>query len=891
MTSGLSARCPNDGANDPAMSGATAVTYLSANGHRLPIAYRSDEPQLAYALGNKGFAGVAIGRRAAPKKGRIGVPVMMDSILQDFRYALRQLQKSPGFVVVAIFTLALGIGATTSIFSLADAVLLRPLQFANQDRLVEIYEDASAIGFPKNTPAPGNFGEWKQRNHTFADLAATRNTAFNLTGGGNPEKVDGTRVTANLFKMLGVMPLLGRDFLPEEDKPGAAKVVIIGASLWRQQYGADPNVIGQNVTLNYESYRIVGVMPGGFTFPERAQLWVPMAFTPADLQTRNSHYLHVYGLIKNGVSFQTAFEDLRTIAKQLGAEYPETNTNVGVRMETMRDQLVGDLRLALVLLLAGVACVLLIACGNVAGLMMARAAARNREIAVRAALGASRGRLIRQAVAESLVLSVAGSGLGLLFTSFALPFLSRLVPLAMQAWTKPALDWRLALFTCAIGIGSALFFGLLGFAPVRIDLQTALQQGGRGISGTRHPLRRVLVMAQIALALPLLVGSGLMVQTVYKLSHVDLGFNPDQVLTLRTPLATSVGSPYSSADARHRFFEQVVQRIEQLPGVVSAGFTSYLPLANRGGTASFVVEGQPPQRPGEFNDANIRIVTPDFLKAMQVKLVSGRLLDARDTSAAPNAVVVTQAVVEKYLRSNNPVGMRIHFLDDDPNAKPIWFTVVGVIGDIRQAGLHIDPRPEMYFSEPQLASIADFENFYTPRDLAVRVHGKPSSFTEAVRKAIWDVDPQQPISNVQPMQQWVDDELASRDMQLKLFASFAVVSVILAAVGLYGLLAFTVSQRTRETGVRMALGAQTGDILRLYLSEGGRIVLIGVAIGIGASVITQRAMRALLFGVNDSGAIALSIGIVVLVTAGIAAVYLPARRAAAVEPMEALRSE
>ncbi len=816
---------------------------------------------------------------------------MIDSLRQDFGFAVRQLQKSPGFVVVAIFTLALGVGATTSIFSLADAVLLRPLQFANQDRLVEVYEDVSKIGFPKNTPAPGNFNDWRQRNHTFADMAATRNASFNVTGGGTPEKIDGTRVTGNLFSMLGVTPIVGRDFLPEEDKPGAEKVAVISASLWRQRFGGDPSVIGRDITLNYEPYRVVGVMPGGFTFPERAQIWVPMGFTSAELQRFNSHYLHVYGRLKTGVSFKTGLTDLQSIANQLKVEHPDSNTNVGVAMETMRDQMIGDLRLALVLLLAGVACVLLISCGNVAGLMMARAAARSREIAVRAALGASRGRLMRQAIAESVVLAVMGSGLGLLLTSVALPFLSRMVPLAMQAWTKPTVDWRLALFTCAIGIGSALFFGLLGFAPVRIDLQAALQQGGRGVSGTRHPLRRVLVMAQIALALPLLVGSGLMVQTVYRLSHVELGFNAESVLTLRTPLATTADSPYKDGAARHRFYEQVVQRVEQLPGVVSAGFTSYIPLANRGGTSAFVVEGQPPLQPGELNDANVRIVTPDYLKTLRVQLVSGRLLDGRDVANSPNAVVVTQAMVEKYLRSNNPVGMRIHFLDDDPNAKPVWFTVVGVIGDIRQAGLQLEPRPEMYFSEPQMSTTPDFENFYQPRDLAVRVQGDPAAFAEPVRKAIWAVDPQQPMSDVQPMQQWVDDELASRDMQLKLFASFAVVSVILAAVGLYGLLAFTVSQRTRETGVRMALGAQTTDILKLYLSEGGRILLFGVAVGIAASFVTQRAMRALLFGVTDSGAAALCIGVIVLAMAGVAAVYIPARRAASVDPMVALRTE
>ena len=816
---------------------------------------------------------------------------MTDSLLQDLRYALRQLQKSPGFVIVAVFILALGIGATTSIFSLADAVLIRPLQFANQDRLTELYEEELQLGFPKNTPAPGNFNDWKLRNHTFSDMAATRNAAFNLTGDGNPEKIDGTRVTGNLFSMLGVSPILGRDFLPEEDKPGGAKVAIISATLWRQRFGTDPNVLGRDVVLNYEPYRIVGVMPGGFTFPERAQLWVPLALTPSDLQTHSSHYLHVYGLMRPGITLATARADLKSIAKQLAIEHPDTNTNVGFDMESMRSQLVGDLRLALVFLLIGVACVLLIACGNVAGLMMARAAARNREIAVRAALGATRGRLIRQAVAESVLLSIAGAGCGLLFTSSALPFLSRLVPVAMQAWTRPILDWRLAAFTSFICMGSALFFGLLGFAPVRINLQAALQQGGRGVSGTRHPLRRALVMAQIALALPLLVGSGLMVQTVWKLSHVDLGFNPDHVLTLRTPLPTTKDSPYKDAAVRDRFYQQAIERIQALPGVVSAGFTSYIPLANRGGTSSFLIEGAPPLKPGEFNDANVRVATADYLKTMQVKLLAGRLLDQRDDKNAPNAVVFTKAVGEKYFHGSDPMGRRIHFMDDDPKAVPVWFTVVGVIDDIRQAGLHLDPRPEMYFSEPQMAILPGFGDFYDPRDLAVRVQGEPNLYAESVRKAVWQVDPQQPVSNVQPMQQWVDDELASRDIQLRLFASFAVISLILSAVGLYGLLAFTVSQRTRETGVRMALGAQAWDILRLYLTEGGRIVAFGVAIGVVASVITERAMHSLLFGVTDSGAVALSIGVVVLALAGLAAIFIPARRAASVEPMEALRTE
>jgi predicted permease len=355
------------------------------------------------------------------------------------------------------------------------------LQFANQERLTQVYEDASKIGFAKNTPAPGNFQSWKERTHTFDDMAATRNASYNLSGDGTPEKLDGTRITANLFPMLGVAPSLGRNFLPAEDKPGAEKVVIISAAIWQQRFGSDPNVIGRSMNMNYEPYRIVGVMPRGFTFPEHAQLWVPMALSTRDLQTYSSHYLHVYGLIKNGVSLEAANSDLKNVALQLQREFPDTNTNLGAFASPLRDEFVGDLKLMLTLLLAGVGCLLLIACGNVAGLMMARAAARNREIAVRAALGATRSRLIRQSIAESILLAAAGALVGILLTVGVLPFLSNLVPVAMAAWTKPAVDWRVAIFASVVCISSAVLFGLLGFAPVRINLQAALQQGGSGV--------------------------------------------------------------------------------------------------------------------------------------------------------------------------------------------------------------------------------------------------------------------------------------------------------------------------------------------------------------------------------------------------------------------------
>src|SRR3954463_1966689 len=811
----------------------------------------------------------------------------MDTLIQDLRVALRQLRKSPTFTAVAIITLAIGIGATTAIFALADSVLLRPLQFANQSRLVEIFEDATKVGFPKNTPAAGNFSAWKERNHSFTDIAATRNTSFNVSAG-TPEKVDGARVNANLLSILGVQPALGRGFTAGGEQTGGPKVALISAALWQQRFGSDPNILSRDIVLNYAPYRIVGVMPHGFTFPQKAQIWVPIQLTSEELQNRSSHNLHVYGLLREGVSLKTANSELRNIAQQLAIETPDSNLNVGAYAHPLREEFVGDLKLMLILLLAGVACVLLISCGNVAGLMMARAAVRNREIAIRAALGASRGRLIQQAIIESVVLALAGSSLGLLFTATVLPFLSRLVPIAMSAWTKPVIDWRLALFTIIVSLASALLFGLLGFAPVKINLLAALQQGGRGIQQSRTTLRRVLVAGQIGLALPLLVASCLMVQTVWKLSHQDMGFTPDHVLTARTPLAFGNNSPYEKPEARNRFYREVVEGLQRIPGVVSAGYTSFLPLTNVGGTNSFDIEGQPPKSPGEYNDANVRFISPNYLQTMQMRLLFGRLLQESDNENAAGAVVITKNTAQKYFHSENPVGRRITFGEETPAKQTIWYNVVGVIDDIHQAGLDKAPRPEMYFPYAQMK---DWPEFFYPRDLAVRVTGDPATFSDAVRKVVWSVDAQQPVSNVQPMTTWMEDELAPRNIQLQLFAAFGIVSLLLSAIGLYGLLAFTVTQRKQETGVRMALGAQTSHILRLYLVDGARIIVGGVAFGVAASLITQKLMQSVLYGVSDGGVLAILAGAVVLLIVGLIAVYMPARDASRTEPMEALRAE
>jgi putative ABC transport system permease protein len=579
---------------------------------------------------------------------------------------------------------------------------------------------------------------------------------------------------------------------------------------------------------------------------------------------------------------------MSAIAHELAVEYPETNTNLGAVVVSLRDDFLGDLHLALTLLLAGVGCVLLIACANVAGLMMARATARQREIAIRAALGGSRARLMQQAIAESILLALAGAALGLLAAVSALPFLNRLVPLAMAAWTKPVIDWRVATFATLVSIVSALGFGLLGFAPVRVEITPALQQSGRSIRGARNSARRVLVMAEIALALPLLVASGLIMQTVWKLSHVELGFTTDHVLTARTVLSATKGSPYQHFEARTNFFTQVLERVQRIPGVVFVGYTSFLPLTNRGGTNGFVIEGRPPLKPGEFNDANFRLVSPEYFQTIGMHLHAGRRFNETDNNKAPRVAVINQAMARMYWRNEDPVGHRFRFGDQEGSPRAAWITIVGVVDDVRQMGLNLSGRAEMYF--PYTQDLTDSAFFY-PKDLAVRVESDPGNYADAIRKAVWSVDSQQSVSDVQPMSQLVTDELVSRDMQLKLFVAFALASLLLAAIGLYGLIAYTITQRTQEIGVRIALGARRGHILRLYLGEGARIIVIGLAVGCAGSIAVTRAMRGLVFGVAETNPLALFVSVAVLATVGTVAAYLPARHAASTEPMEALRAE
>jgi predicted permease len=813
---------------------------------------------------------------------------LVQDLLQDLRYAARILRKSPAFTAAAVLTLALSIGANTAIFSVVNAALLRPLPFRNPDRLVMVWEDLSFMGFPQNTPAPANFVDWKYRNHVFTDMAAMHGDLMSLTGDGQPEEVEVKIVTANFFSLMGIRPVVGRTFLPDEDRSGAAHVALLSRGIWVRRYGGNRQIVGNTVLLSGEKYTVIGVLPPGFDFPDPVDVWVPMAFSAEQWRQRSNHFLEVVARLRDGVTVERARVEMIAIAKRLEHEYPETNTRVGSVVVPLHDQFVGGLRLGFIVLLATVAGVLLIACANIANLLLARATGRQREMAMRIALGARRSRLVRQVLTESVFLASLGGLVGVLLASWTFGFLTRLIPLPLASTAAVSLSGPVLLFSVAVAMAAGILFGLAPACNISGGaIAETLKQNGRGAVGTGGGrLRSALVVVEVSLAVTLLIGTGLMLQTLFHLQEIDPGFRPGHVLCLRTSLSATEKSKYRDLKTRVEFYQRVLAGVTTLPGVVAAGYTTYLPFTNGGGTSGFAIEGKSTPRGGPYNDANHRVITPDYLRTIGARLIAGRSIQESDRSDSLPVALINQTMAQKYWLGEDPIGKRFK-LGDDSSPTP-WITIVGVVGDIRQLSIDVPARPEMYFSYQQQA--ANF-GFYTPRDLAVRIAGDPLTLAPAIRRVIADVDKDQPVSKVQPMQALLASEIADRRLQLQLLGSFAVLALILVSVGIYGVLAYAVKQCTPEIGVRMALGARQQDILRSVMGGGARLICTGLTFGLAGAWVLTRLIRSLLYGITAADPATFIGSTLLFLLIGLAACYFPARRASRVDPTSALRYE
>jgi predicted permease len=795
------------------------------------------------------------------------------------------LVKSPGFTVIALVTLTLGIGATAAIFSVVDAVLLRSLPYREPQRLVSVFEDLTDVGFPRNTPAAGNYAQWKKQKQIFEDVAAMTEGDYNLTGReGEPEKLGGVAVTQNLFSVLGTKPVIGRVFAPEEDRPGAEHVVLVSYRLWKRRFGGDPKLVGQTILLNNQKYSVLGVMPPGFSFPFRnIDIWTPIAFTSTQLANLGMHYLWVVGRLQPGVTVGKANAALLVLARQMARQYPDTNAAIRrFFAEPLQESYTHDVRRGLIVLMAAVGFILLIACANIANLLLSRAAGRQREIAVRTALGADRGRIIRQLLTESALLALGGGMLGIILANWCFNFLKNLIPADLALTVSVKLDFRVLAFAVLISLASSFLFGLAPALQVsKVDLNDVLKEGGRGSAGSRRKtFRSLLVIGEVALSLMLLVGSGLLLESFSNLRGLDPGFRSDHVLTMRLVVPDT---KYKDFAKRTEFFQRVLERVRTLPGVKAAGFTSALPLTWPGGTNGFTPEGMPLKRDVTY-DANNRVVTPGYFEAMRVPLRRGRLFNDSDGKDAPLVAVINETMARKFWPNQDPIGKRFKLAG--PDEKAPWVRIVGIASDVRQMSLSEPPRQEMYFPYWQAK-----DNWMVPRDLVIRTTGDPQSLARAARQAVWSIDRDQPVSNVMTLDDLLDEEVAQRRVQAMLLGALAVLALILACVGIYGVLSYLVTQRTQEIGVRVALGADAAHVFRIVASQGMGLAAIGIVTGLMASLLLSRLLMSLLFGVNPTDPLTYAGAVAVFTTVALLACYIPARRAAKVDPMVALRYE
>ncbi|MGD0425311.1 MAG: ABC transporter permease [Candidatus Acidiferrales bacterium] len=804
----------------------------------------------------------------------------MDTTTQDLKFAIRMLAKSPGFTLIAVLTLALGIGANTAIFSVVNAVLLRPLPFKDASQLVRLRETYKLVG--NVSVSYPDFLDWRQQSHAFADMSVVNNVNFNLSGIAQPENIAGYAVSPNFLTLLGVSPILGRDLLPSEEKPGTAPVALLSYQLWQSHLGGDPAVIGRSITLDGRSFSIVGVLPATFRFLDTTDVIVPIGFFAADFTDRAQRGdTDVVGRLAPGVTLSQAALEMNTIAARLAQQYPQTNHGFGAHLESLREAFTGDTRLAVLVLFGAVVFVLLIACVNVANLFLVRGAARAREIALRQAFGASRGRLIRQMLTESLVLAFCGGALGLILGAWGISGLGHLLPADSMQMMGVRMDLSVLLFAAAMIALVTFAFGLIpALQATRPDVHETLKEGGRSATSTRgqHRLRGALAIAETALALVLLVGAGLMLKSLYHLIQVSPGFQPARVLYMEMDLRTD---QYSKDPAILNFWQQVLDRVRVIPGVESAALGTVVPLTGNHRRSDITIEGLPIPGPGEFPHPDRHTVSADYITTMGTPLLRGRNFSDADNETAPDVALINSTMARRFFTDGDAIGKR--FLWGHPGKDEKWITIVGVVADTKLYGLDNPARLEVYSPYRQRPS-ADM-------NLVVRSAVDPASLTSAIRSAVAAIDKDQPIFDVHTMQQLVDDSISTRRLTLVLLGIFSALALILAAIGIYGVMAYTVALRTQEIGIRMALGAQQKDVLRLVLGQGARIAFFGVAIGLAAAAALGRLLSSLLFSVSASDPITFAAVAVLLISVALLACYIPARRAMRVDPLIALRHE
>jgi putative ABC transport system permease protein len=818
----------------------------------------------------------------------------VETLWQDLRFGLRTLRKSPGFTAVAVLTLALGIGANTAIFTVVNGILLKPLPYPQPDRLVMLWERELSDG-SLGSVAPANFFDWREQNHSFDKIAAIDPYPdFILNGSGEPQRLTGAAVSSDFFSLLGVQMTLGRDFLSEEDRPGYNRVVVLSFSTWLHSFGGRQDIVGRQLTLNNAAYSVVGVLPRNFSLVSKASdfqsrnqfdLWTPLALaSPPEPWQRATHSLSVFARLKSGIPLQQAQTDLNQVAANLQRAYPADDKERGITAVPLGEYVVANVRIALFTLLATVGMVLLMACANIANLLLTRAVTRRKEIALRVALGATRRRLAQQLLTESMVLVIFGGSLGLSFACLAVPVVLRYLPADLPRASEIAVDGRVLAFTSLLSLFTGILFGLLPLLQSRqVNASDSLKEGGRTMVSGQSRVRSALIVGQVAIALVLLTGAGLMAKSLWTLLRVSPGFHTEHILTARLSLPPQYTNGYKYGIGQHReisaFQSESLERVRSIPGVQSAAFTAYLPLSGVDNSRAFDIEGRPANPVGVYDITKYRPVGAGYFETMGIRIERGRGFEARDIEDSPLVVAINESMAHRFWGAQDPVGQRVRF----DNAE--WRTVVGVVGDVHYEGLGDKPGPELYVPYGQVPNVE------ARPTIVLRTSIEPANVISALRKAISEVGPNVPVDQMETMKQIVSGSVAQSRFRTAMLLIFALLALFVASIGLYGVMSYLMSQRTREFGIRVAIGASSGALLRLALGQAAKLVSIGIALGLVGAMLLARSIASLLYGITPFDAVTFASVSLLLAAVGLLASYIPARRAASVDPMVALRYE